>query len=424
MVYSYHMRIQFQRKKSKLTDNPLYLILADNHPEIHAIVQELSNQSIPFLLVSNLVIKPSESKILLKILGPFKLLRGWIMRRSLKLHGANYKIKRVLILLEILIKVTSQFHFIAISRFLNRIYTIYFKKKTSKIIANFKGKVIIASEAIEFDSKPDKELITIAFHGSPNLVNQMILQAQRLWNDWKDSEEFVSNTNSAIDYADQIIVLSCFSKQGFESNTFSNDKVKVIPIGGVNINDYSELIIRERLENRSFLYLGRLTLAKGLPVFIDAAESFSRRANFIAAGSLVKPIPGWSNLTTANPALRFEFAPSAERVRTLYRTSDFYINPSYYEGFGIACIEAMSFGCIPILSKYSAAPEILGNTELEKYIFDPVVENSLKQVLNKVIDLTDEELEILSEISVNLSKSFTFNNFAQTFVTRLQEHRD
>lgn len=424
MVYSSPMGIHYQRKKSGLTVDPPYLILADNHPEIHAIVQEMSNQSIPFLLISNLVLKPSESQILLKVLGQFKLLRGWITRRTLKLQGENFKIIRVLVFLDVLVKLTNQIHFFTLSNYLNRIYKVCFKKRITKIIANFEGKIIIVSEAIEVDSKPDKELITIAFHGSPELVNQMIKQAKQLWTDWKNSEKYVTRTNNSIEYADQIIVLSNFSKTGFDSDSVFKNKVNVIPIGGINLNDNSEFFFHKRQEIRTFLYLGRLTLTKGLPVFIDAAKSFSGRANFKAAGNLVAPIPGWPNLTTAIPALSFEFGPSADQVRNLYRTSDFYVNPSYYEGFGIASIEAMSFGCIPILSKYSAAPEILSNSELEKYIFDPTVENSLKNVLNHILDLTDKELEVLSEISVMLSKKFTFESFAQTFVNRLRDHRD
>jgi len=424
MKYSEIMQVNFPRGKIVPAKESSYLILADNHPEIHAIVQELSSQSIPFLLVSNLVIKPSETKKLLKIFGSVDLLRGWIQRRSLRLDGQNFRIIRVLIALEILIKVANQLQLFVFSNYLTSIYKFFYRKKTSRIIAKFKGKAILVSEAIEIESKPDKRLITIAFHGSPNLVNQMILRAKDHWKNWSDSEKLLDASNTAIEHADHIIALSNFSASGFESSPNSQRQVHVIPIGGINLNHDGQLMIRSWPEVKTFLYLGRLSLAKGLPVFVESAESFSGCAQFIAAGNLVSPIPGWPEIASSNSALRFELAPSTDRVKELFRTSHFYISPSYYEGFGIAAIEAMSFGCIPILSKYSAAPEILANSGLEKFIFDPEMENSLHSVIDQILNLTSVDLQVLSEVAIVLSKKFSFNLFAQNFVRKLYEEFD
>ena len=84
----------------------------------------------------------------------------------------------------------------------------------------------------------------------------------------------------------------------------------------------------------------------------------------------------------------------------------------------------MSFGCIPILSKYSAAPEILANSGLEKFIFDPEMENSLHSVIDQILNLTSVDLQVLSEVAIVLSKKFSFNLFAQNFVRKLYEEFD
>lgn len=53
---------------------------------------------------------------------------------------------------------------------------------------------------------------------------------------------------------------------------------------------------------------------------------------------------------------------SPEELKTLFGTSGFYLQLSLFEGFGYALCEAMSSGCIPIVSNSNILPEIIGNT--------------------------------------------------------------
>jgi glycosyltransferase involved in cell wall biosynthesis len=67
-----------------------------------------------------------------------------------------------------------------------------------------------------------------------------------------------------------------------------------------------------------------------------------------------------------------------EVLNALYHTARVYLQPSYYEGFGIPLLEAMAAG-VPILaSKTSCLPEVCGNAAL--YV-DPAVPDDLAEGL-------------------------------------------
>jgi glycosyltransferase involved in cell wall biosynthesis len=47
-------------------------------------------------------------------------------------------------------------------------------------------------------------------------------------------------------------------------------------------------------------------------------------------------------------------------LRQHYRSSQYYFQLSYFEGFGVALAEAMACGCIPVVSTACSLPETSG----------------------------------------------------------------
>lgn len=56
------------------------------------------------------------------------------------------------------------------------------------------------------------------------------------------------------------------------------------------------------------------------------------------------------------------FDISNEQKISLYGNSDLYVQPSYYEGFGNAVLEAMSFGLPAVVSRNTAQQEVIGDS--------------------------------------------------------------
>jgi len=67
---------------------------------------------------------------------------------------------------------------------------------------------------------------------------------------------------------------------------------------------------------------------------------------------------------------------------TLLRTSDLYVSPSLYEGFGIAIAEALACGCPVVTSKNGAVPEVVGQCAV---FVDPISPMSIANGIEQLI---------------------------------------
>ena len=87
---------------------------------------------------------------------------------------------------------------------------------------------------------------------------------------------------------------------------------------------------------------------------------------------------------------------------SLYENADIYIQPSYYEGFGNAVLEAMSFGIVAIVSRNAAQAEVVGKTgfiveEIDKKCIADAVIQYLQLSLDERIHLRKEVFRTVSE---------------------------
>ena len=79
---------------------------------------------------------------------------------------------------------------------------------------------------------------------------------------------------------------------------------------------------------------------------------------------------------------------STESKEELFQSSDLYLQPSYYEGFGNAVLEAMSFGLPALVSRNTAQAEVIGNSGL---MVEEIDAPSISAAVIKFINLTHEE---------------------------------
>jgi glycosyltransferase involved in cell wall biosynthesis len=72
----------------------------------------------------------------------------------------------------------------------------------------------------------------------------------------------------------------------------------------------------------------------------------------------------------------------SEQLPVLLGKYQFYVQVSMTEGFPNALIEAMACGCVPIVSRVGAMPEIVGDTG---YILEKKDPNLLQELIQKAI---------------------------------------
>jgi len=94
-----------------------------------------------------------------------------------------------------------------------------------------------------------------------------------------------------------------------------------------------------------------------------------------------------------------------------------FVFPSFYEGFGIPVLEAMSLGVPVVISKEGSLPEVGGQTAI---YFDPYKVESMAASLRKVLNLNDKEKNEIIKAGYKQAKKFSWEKCAKQILTTLE----
>lgn len=113
-------------------------------------------------------------------------------------------------------------------------------------------------------------------------------------------------------------------------------------------------------------------LRKGLLPFVQAA-AYLPDVRFVLVGR-------WCDdsinelKAIATPNVEFTGWVSDEELVRWYQRASVYVQASLHEGFGLSVAEAMTAGCIPVVSRAGALPEVVGDDGL---LVDPAYPNTI-----------------------------------------------
>ncbi|MHA2052080.1 MAG: glycosyltransferase family 4 protein [Candidatus Hodarchaeales archaeon] len=172
---------------------------------------------------------------------------------------------------------------------------------------------------------------------------------------------------------------------------YSERDITVIA-NGVDIDFFSP---KEKKNTEiNILYAGRLDYKKGLIELIKSAKDITKKfpdANYLIAGT--GPLINDLLRLVKNEGLhnRFTFFGHVNQktLRNLYRESNVFILPSYYEGFPNVILEAMSCGLPTIATNVGGIPEIVQHQK-NGLLIPPRNSTAITNALTKI--LTDESL--------------------------------
>ncbi|MCC6212373.1 MAG: glycosyltransferase family 4 protein [Burkholderiales bacterium] len=157
-----------------------------------------------------------------------------------------------------------------------------------------------------------------------------------------------------MELADLVLVPS-----GFVRDTILRCVDKNVAIAGYGVDlDAWRPAAASRLDRElTFLYAGQCTLRKGTPLLLDA---------WVAAGiadARLRLAGSWqlndAKLRALPPGVEFLGPVGAADLRYLYQTSDVFVFPSMFEGFGLVILEAMACGLPVIGTDATAATDIV-----------------------------------------------------------------
>lgn len=206
----------------------------------------------------------------------------------------------------------------------------------------------------------------------------------------------------AVKRAKKIIAVSHFTKSDIVENFKINPNKVIVTYEGVvdfdrdrkeNNNNDKETLLGYNIINPYLLYVGNAYPHKNLDGLVRVFRKIEEKIpqirlvlvgkedyfyNQIKKGAANLGL--WKKNNSDSSIIFPGYIPDAD-LRVIYRNAIVYVFPSFYEGFGLPPLEAMSNGCPVASSSKASMPEILG--EAAAY-FNPENEDEMVEVIARV----------------------------------------
>ena len=212
--------------------------------------------------------------------------------------------------------------------------------------------------------------------------------------------------------AKAVFTVSEFTKKTItDTYHVSPDKIHVVYSG---VSAYKEIPADEKvfdrlpqLKGKSFYFtLGSLSVRKNLKWIADHAELYPNEIFAVSGKPLPSVVPPELEKLKSLPNIVMTGYLSDEEVKALLSKCKAFVFPTYFEGFGLPPLEALSCGAPIIVSNITSLPEIYGkcahyidpnepNVDLDKLLAEPVessenilnfytLENTAKRIYNAI----------------------------------------
>lgn len=247
----------------------------------------------------------------------------------------------------------------------------------------------------------------------------------------KQTEDMVKKSNS-------IVTISNSSKKDLERYYNVNPKkIKVLYPGRSpifsnksKVNSPSRCAKEPtppgRWKNRKyFLFVGALKRIKNVPGLIRGFSYFVNQTGgnyklYIAGGEMWLD-PEIKNTLDNLPKkikknIKFLGFVKDEKLINLYQNTIAFVSPSFYEGFGIPFLEAMSLGCPVIGSNTGSVPEIIGDAGI---LVNPDDYKAVGEAMVKICKNEKLRKEYIKK-GLKRAKMFSWENFAEEMISLLE----
>lgn len=238
-------------------------------------------------------------------------------------------------------------------------------------------------------------------------------------------KKFLDFMPKIIENSSAIITVSEYSKKDiikFFPN-FPKDKIFVTPLAADKKfipldKDICRLDIQKKYNFSTpyLLYIGGFSARKNvcglIKGFKNSLKSLNKKISLVIAGSLkddAKSIIDLINSLDLKDKVILTGFIEDEYLPILYNGSEGFIYPSYYEGFGLPPLEAMSCKIPVITSNVTSIPEVVKDCGI---LIDPSKEDSLSEAIETIINNEDFR-NFIAEKGYKRSKDFSWDKTAE-----------
>jgi glycosyltransferase involved in cell wall biosynthesis len=233
----------------------------------------------------------------------------------------------------------------------------------------------------------------------------------------------LKGTRDAVRYADCIIAISNSGKNDLVKYFGADpDKIKVTPLAAKDIftprglDERTRVLQKYRIPGNFIFSVGSYEPRKNIGTLVRAymhlPEKVKNTFSLVIAGG-----KGWLNsdidaLIDSQDSAKIQRIGyiDEEDLPALYSAAAVFVYPSYYEGFGLPILEAMSCGAPVVTSNTSSMPEIGSAAAL---YFDPT---DVRQLTSLLLEVTGNEnlRKELSRKGIERAGQFSWDTTART----------
>jgi alpha-1,3-mannosyltransferase len=218
-------------------------------------------------------------------------------------------------------------------------------------------------------------------------------------------------------------IVAC-SKQDFARFSAISDRVLLIE-NGVDVEKfYGDGFSRK--EN-SFLFVGRFSPNKNIEALVDLQiELHKERPGLTLDLVGDDPYNLWGGTIAPKLAkaagvnVNYRGMLDDDAVVDAMQRARFYLLASSYEGFGLAVVEAMAAGCIPIVNNIQPMRDLISDGENGFIIDFSDIENAARKV-SSILDYPSARLDQIAAAARETSRKFSWERVGGAFV-EVYEH--
>ncbi len=229
----------------------------------------------------------------------------------------------------------------------------------------------------------------------------------------------------ALHLSDHIITVSDFSKREIECHTGKiSSPISVIALGVDHARFYplkkddSSILQRYGIKAPFLLYVGSLKKHKNIKTLVAAFSylishyPFDLQLVIVGNAERMRDCEDVKQLYTSYPAIAHRlrhigYVPDGQ-LPSFYQQAELFLFASFYEGFGLPALEAMSCGCPVVAAHAGSLPEVCGQAAC--YI-DPHSPQQIAERLAYLLSNKAARLE-LSQKGVSRSRDFCWSKCA------------
>jgi glycosyltransferase involved in cell wall biosynthesis len=173
----------------------------------------------------------------------------------------------------------------------------------------------------------------------------------------------------------------------------------------------------DEANSHNFLWVGRLdknkdplTVVSAFIEFLEFAPA-AKLQMIYQDGELLPAIESKINATQKiRDAIILVGPVDHHRLGTYFNAADFIISGSHYEGSGISVAEAMSCGCIPVVTNIASFRKMTNNGEFG-FLYEAGNKSSLMETLLMTIDIELQQRQ--QEVRLHFEKELSFDAIAR-----------